>query len=180
MAGDNRTIRRAGIPASEVRPLHNDYHPAMIVNRQREVRVRVQALNAFLAEACQALRVSPDSLSVCLVTNSEMARWNRIYRGKNRATDVLSFPAQSKKIGATRINANHSADRQDAGDYLGDIAIAPGVARRNAESDGREFDDEMRILIVHGILHLLGYDHEADTGQMERRERRVRRTLGLS
>jgi probable rRNA maturation factor len=71
------------------------------------------------------------------------------------------------------------ADRQDTLGYLGDIAIAPEVARRNAASLGRKFADELRILILHGILHLIGYDHETDTGQMERRERRLRRALGL-
>ena len=63
--------------------------------------------------------------------------------------------------------------------YLGDIAIAPEMARRNAKKFGRTFGDEMRILILHGILHLMGYDHETDTGQMERREQRLRRELGL-
>ena len=64
--------------------------------------------------------------------------------------------------------------------YLGDIAIAPAVARRNARHLGRKFEDEMRILILHGMLHLMGYDHETDSGQMERRERRLRRSLGLA
>jgi probable rRNA maturation factor len=64
--------------------------------------------------------------------------------------------------------------------YLGDIAIAPGVARRNARRFGRTFNDEMRILLLHGMLHLMGYDHETDTGQMDRREQRLRRTLGLA
>ena len=63
--------------------------------------------------------------------------------------------------------------------YLGDIAIAPVVARRNARRFGRTFGEEMRILILHGMLHLMGYDHETDTGEMDRRERRMRRTLGL-
>jgi len=63
---------------------------------------------------------------------------------------------------------------------VGDIAIAPAVARRNALRFGRTFEDEMRILILHGALHLMGYDHETDTGQMDRRERRLRRKLGLA
>ena len=62
---------------------------------------------------------------------------------------------------------------------MGDIAIAPAVARRNASRFGRTFDDEMRILILHGILHLMGYDHETDDGQMERRENKLRRELRL-
>ena len=65
-------------------------------------------------------------------------------------------------------------------EYLGDIAIAPEVARRNAKQFGRTFGDEMRILILHGILHLMGYDHETDTGQMERRENDVFAALWAS
>ena len=64
--------------------------------------------------------------------------------------------------------------------HLGDIAIAPAVAQRNARKFGRTFDDDMRILILHGMLHLMGYDHETDNGQMDRREQRVRRALGLA
>jgi len=64
--------------------------------------------------------------------------------------------------------------------YLGDIAIAPAVARQNARRLGRGFGCEMRVLILHGLLHLMGYDHETDTGQMERRERSLRRQLGLA
>jgi probable rRNA maturation factor len=64
--------------------------------------------------------------------------------------------------------------------YWGDIAIAPAIARQNARRFGRALNDEMRILILHGILHLMGYDHETDNGQMERREMRLRRRLGLA
>jgi probable rRNA maturation factor len=63
---------------------------------------------------------------------------------------------------------------------LGDIAVAPSIARANARRLGRTFDDEMRILILHGILHLMGYDHETDSGQMDRREKRLRVELGLA
>ena len=64
--------------------------------------------------------------------------------------------------------------------YLGDIAIAPAIARCNARRFGRTFNDEMRILILHGVLHLMGYDHESDQGQMDRRERNLRRECGLA
>jgi probable rRNA maturation factor len=124
-----------------------------------------------------------------------MARWNRGYRGKRGPTDVLSFPADVKQAKLTKRRAQRmtkankaarfpsraSPDTFDSSaSYLGDIAIAPAVARRNALRFGRTFADEMRILIVHGMLHLMGYDHETDTGQMDRRERRLRRALGLA
>jgi len=167
----------------------------MIVNRQRNVRIPTRDLREFLSRARRALRLPVESVSVCLVTNSEMARWNRAYRGKAGPTDVLSFPAN----GTRRKQRKHAAQRHQAsrrprndgdafisasdnsGDsYLSDIAIAPVVARRNALRFGRTFGEEMRILILHGMLHLMGYDHETDTGEMDRREQRLRRALGLS
>jgi probable rRNA maturation factor len=157
----------------------------MLLNRQRAVRVSITRLNDFLACALRKLQVRPDALTICLVTNSQIARWNRDFRGRNGPTDVLSFPAsrnrtrpaarsQSPKRGRTVFS---SASRNG---YLGDIAIAPAVARKNAARFGRTLDDELRILILHGILHLMGYDHETDSGQMDRCENRLRRALGLS
>lgn len=162
----------------------------MILNQQRRVRVSISRLEKFLAVARKRLRLAPRSLTVALVSDAQIKRWNRAYRGKNRPTDVLSFPAdvseaepattrklrQSRRTRASRISASSS---EKLPGYLGDIAIAPAVARRNARRFGRAFDHEMRILILHGILHLLGYDHETDAGQMDRREHRLRRDLGL-
>lgn len=162
----------------------------MILNRQRRVRVSISGLEKFLAAARKRLRLAPRSLTVALVTDAQIARWNRAYRGKNRPTDVLSFPTdgsqaepatrrkhrQPRRVRASRSSAPTSASPRE---YLGDIAIAPAVARRNALRLGRAFDHEMRILILHGILHLLGYDHETDSGEMDRRENRLRRDLGL-
>lgn len=134
-------------------------------------------LERFLARARRALRLAPESLTVCLVSDAEIARWNRAYRGKPKPTDVLSFRADEDARNGGRNGRRTRAAKQPF--YLGDIAIAPAVARRNARRFGRTFDDEMRILILHGMLHLMGYDHETDTGQMERREQRLRRELGL-
>jgi probable rRNA maturation factor len=164
----------------------------MIQNRQRRVRIPLKLLDTFLVQACEELRVPAAAVTICLVTNREMAKWNRTYRGKNRPTDVLSFPIETAKRpahGSKSWGVSSRTKRQKIVDpnlsanlkaYLGDIAIAPEVARRNAKEFGRTFGDEMRILILHGILHLMGYDHETDTGQMERRERRLRRVLGLT
>jgi probable rRNA maturation factor len=88
---------------------------------------------------------------------------------------IRSRPARAKvSIAALESTTNGSRP------YLGDIAIAPAVAKRNARRLNRSFADEMRILILHGILHLMGYDHESDEGQMDRREQRLRRELGLA
>jgi probable rRNA maturation factor len=156
----------------------------MILNRQRDVRVSLVELGKFLARARRSLRLPAQSVTVCLVTNSEMAKWNRGYRGKKGATDVLSFPldekqAKQKRQRRPRVSRHLFSSPASSASYLGDIAIAPVVARRNARRFGRTIGEEMRILILHGILHLMGYDHETDTGEMDRRERRMRRTLGL-
>lgn len=139
----------------------------MILNRQHQVRVSLTKLRSFLARAEKALRLREESFAVCLVTNAQIARWNRLYRGKIGATDVLSFPAEA-------------ARRPRRRNYLGDIAIAPAAARRNARRFGRTFEQEMHILALHGMLHLMGYDHETDRGEMDRRERKMRRVLGLA
>jgi probable rRNA maturation factor len=146
----------------------------MILNRQRSVRIPLRDLREFLARAQRVLRLPADSIGVCLVTNSEIARWNREYRGKAGPTDVLSFRARDQN-GTRRTQRNSPSPP-----YLGDIAIAPALARRNARRFSRTLGQEMRILILHGILHLMGYDHETDQGQMDRRERRLRRSLGLA
>lgn len=168
----------------------------MILNRQRGIRVPIRKLSRFAAEASKVLRLPGDSLTVCLVGNAEIARWNRTYRGKQGPTDVLSFPAdpgRSRATGRKRSrkqptgcgSENKAAafwpteNSKNGAGYLGDIAIAPSIARRNALRFGRSFEDEMRILILHGMLHLMGYDHETDSGQMERRERSLRRLLHL-
>jgi probable rRNA maturation factor len=169
----------------------------MILNRQRSVRVPIAELERFLARARRRLRIPADALTVCLVTPSVIARWNRAYRGKSRPTDVLSFPTNarqpkkkrvydrrapgSRKVGPRKgVSSTSFISSASSTSYLGDIAIAPSVARANARRFGRTFDDEMRILILHGILHLMGYDHETDAGQMDRREQGLRAELGLA
>jgi probable rRNA maturation factor len=153
----------------------------MILNQQRHVPVSISSLEKFLVAARKRLRIAPRSLTVALVTDAQMKLWNRAYRGKNRPTDVLSFPADGPfPQTADPRNRILGQSRSKSKTYLGDIAIAPAVARRNARRFGRTFDHEMRILILHGALHLMGYDHETDRGEMDRYENRLRRELGLS
>ena len=151
----------------------------MIVNRQRSIPILIQSLERFTARAMKLLHLPTESFAICLVTERAMARWNRTYRGKDRPTDVLSFP--SDENGSRRSRGSKGKFKNGSSTtYLGDIAIAPAVARNNALRYGRALEDEMRILILHGILHLMGYDHETDNGEMDRRERRLRRALGLA
>ena len=105
-----------------------------------------------------------------------MKRLNATYRKKRKTTDVLSFPTEERSRPARR----SSRAKALRGAFLGDIAISPTVARRNAKRFGRTLEQEICILILHGFLHLLGYDHETDDGEMKRVELNLRRKLGLS
>jgi probable rRNA maturation factor len=138
----------------------------MIVNRQRRVPVAVKPLEDFFERVRRELQFASESVTVELISDVAMARLNQSFRSKRGPTDVLSFPANGAR-------PNHETE------YIGDIAISPETARRNARRFSRTFPVEMRILILHGMLHLAGFDHENDHGEMERLERRLRRRLGV-
>jgi probable rRNA maturation factor len=151
----------------------------MIVNRQRAVLVARPPLESFLRRVKNELGLEGASLTVCMVSDAEIARMNQTFRRKKGPTDVLSFPAVAR--GKPRRPASEGGPyKEGAGEYLGDIAIAPGTARRYAKKNGRTLASELRVLILHGVLHLLGYDHETDRGEMDRVERKLRKRLGLA
>lgn len=104
-------------------------------------------------------------VSIALVDDRVSRRLNREHRGKDMATDVLSFPVGPQAPGPRPV--------------LGDLAIATGVARRQARQHGHALNTELRILALHGLLHLLGYDHEQDDGRMAKAEARLSRRAGL-
>jgi probable rRNA maturation factor len=163
----------------------------MILNRQRTVRVAQRPLQLFLRRLQGHLGLGGADVTICLVSDAEIARMNETFRRKKGPTDVLSFPAVERRKPLTprrarRVaqNGNRAAIHGRAGtsriEFLGDVVISPATARRNAKEFGRTLPNELRILILHGVLHLLGYDHETDRGQMDRYERRLRRRLGLA
>jgi probable rRNA maturation factor len=121
-----------------------------------------RTLNRFLAEAQAVVRLKGE-VSVLLTTDAAIRKLNTQFRHKNKATDVLSFPAEG--IGAEEI--------------AGDLAISVPTARRQAVEQGHPLSTEIKVLILHGLLHLNGYDHETDDGKMARRERLLRGKLGL-
>lgn len=149
----------------------------MILNRQRAVRVAQGPLELFSQNVRVELGLEGVEFTICLVSDNEIAKMNEKFRKKTGATDVLSFPAISRRKPVT-LRAGKRAVK--AGAELGDIAISPATAKRYAAKHGREFSDELRILILHGVLHLLGYDHEKDHGEMDQVERRFRKRLGLA
>jgi len=119
-------------------------------------------------------RVAPararGTVSLAIVSDRRVRSLNRTYRRKDYATDVLSFST----------HPNSLVPNPDNGRFLGDIVIARGVARRQAREARHSELTELRVLALHGLLHLLGYDHERDSGEMRRAERRLRRKGGLS
>lgn len=209
----------------------------MILNRQRTVRVARPPLELFLRRVREQLGLNGANVTICLVSDAEIARMNEAFRKKKGPTDVLSFPAETsrtavlpprralrehrgspvaenpwkssfqelKPVGSRRSRSElqlrapkemifsearlavpKRTTRQRASvpevssDFLGDIAISPETARRNAKKYNRTLARELQILILHGVLHLLGYDHETDGGLMTRIENKLRRKLGLS
>jgi len=119
-------------------------------------------------------------VTVCLVSDAEIARMNETFRKKKGPTDVLSFPAVARRRARRPASEGGPYKQNNHGEYLGDIAISPATARRYAKKHGRKFSSELRVLILHGVLHLLGYDHETDRGEMDRVERNLRKRLGLA
>jgi len=138
----------------------------MIVNRQRRVPVALHPLRHFYERVRRELCFAPESVTIQLISDLTMARLNETYRKKRGPTDVLSFPA-------------NGARPAKGAEYIGDIAISPETARRNARRFSRSLPVEMRILILHGMIHLAGFDHETDHGEMDRLERRLRKRLGV-
>jgi probable rRNA maturation factor len=117
------------------------------------------------------------SATIAVVPDARVRRLNRDYRKKDQNTDVLSFPAEGPP---ERGHHGRSWGPPSGGSpFLGDVVIAVGVARRQALEAGHSLQTELRILALHGLLHLLGYDHEHDDGRMARLERRLRRKGGL-
>jgi probable rRNA maturation factor len=155
----------------------------MILNRQRSVRLSTRALESFLLRVRRELDLKQAQVTVCLVSDAEIAGMNQSFRKKRGPTDVLSFPAvklrQPSRSKRRSVSLSPGSANSDAAS-LGDIAIAPAVAKRNAKNYGRTLPAELKILILHGVLHLLGFDHEADRGEMDRTEKKLRRRLGLA
>jgi probable rRNA maturation factor len=131
-------------------------------------------LAAWLRRA--APRRARGEVTVALVSNARMRALNRMYRGKDYATDVLSFPAEKGRKGRKGFPLQPFPPLLPT---LGDIVIATGVAGGQARDLGHSLAVELRILSLHGLLHLLGYDHERDRGRMRTLEQRLLRQSGV-
>jgi probable rRNA maturation factor len=137
----------------------------LVINRQRARKIATAPLRKFAGQLVETLNENSDEFSIALVSDRKMREYNRSFRGINRTTDVLSFQCEDSGV-------NPAEEK-----YLGDILVSVETAARQARQGGRTFGQEIRILILHGYLHLLGYDHETDRGEMKRLERRMTREL---
>ena len=122
-------------------------------------RLNARALGGWLEKLVEELAPAADSVGVRFAGDRTVRRLNRDFRDRDKATDVLSFPGEESP----------------AGRHLGDIVISIPTAERQAEERGATLEEEVKLLLLHGVLHCLGYDHETDRGEMERLERRLRR-----
>ena len=138
-----------------------------IVNRQRRVPMDEGRWRAFAERALKVVPAGGAGATVAFVSDRAMRELNRRWRGKRGTTDVLSFPAEQGEF------------EREAGATLGDVVISVEQAERQAREHGLTFENEVEQLILHGLLHLCGYDHETDSGEMNRVELRLRRRLGI-
>jgi probable rRNA maturation factor len=134
----------------------------LVIMQERVAGLSEAALAKFVTRASRAAGLR-GSVSVLVTSSRELQGLNYRFRGKKKPTDVLSFPAMP---GLTR-------------GFAGDVAISAEIAASNARRLGHTAAEEIKILTLHAVLHLAGYDHEQDNGQMERKEQRLRKELGL-
>jgi probable rRNA maturation factor len=145
----------------------------MVLNRQTKIAVDLHGVRSFVRRVRNELVLGGRTFNVCFVDDREMERLNAAYRGKRRSTDVLSFPwsnGRQRTVGATR----------EWRGFLGEVVISAQTARRSARNEGHATANEIRWLVLHGVLHLLGYNHETDQGEMTALELSLRERLGIA
>jgi probable rRNA maturation factor len=134
----------------------------LVIFQKRVADLSELALNRFVARARRSARLK-GAVNVLVTSSREMKSLNRRFRQKNKPTDVLSFPA----------------DPQIQKNFAGDIAVSAEIAAQNARALQHSLAEEIKILVLHGILHLRGHDHECDNGQMAKLENQLREKLNL-
>jgi len=138
-----------------------------VVNRQRRLPVDCERWREFAARALRVVPAKGAGATVAFVSDRAMRELNRRWRGKRGTTDVLSFPSGQEEF------------EKGEGLSLGDVVVSVEQAARQAAEHGLDFEGEVAQLILHGLLHLCGYDHERDDGEMNALELRLRRRLGI-
>ena len=138
-----------------------------VVNRQRKLPIDCKRWQSFVEKARQVIPTEAQGVTVAFVSDRAMGELNRLWRHKPGTTDVLSFPAKQDEF------------ERAEGSRLGDVVISVEQAARQAKENGLSLDQEIAQLILHGLIHLCGYDHATDKGEMNRLELRLRKKLAI-
>lgn len=139
---------------------------SLVLNSQRKVKIEISVLTTFVDQLKNLDEMQDRSMSVVFISDRRMKQLNSFFRGKTSTTDVLSFPHEPDEFDTDKNN-------------LGDIVISAEQAERQAKENGLTLENEIKQLILHGVLHLCGYDHETDDGEMNARELELRDKLGI-
>ena len=140
----------------------------MIVNLQRKTPLKIAPFSSFASSLFQVINEAEDkTAAIAFISDRRMKELNSFFRGKNSTTDVLSFPHEPDEFDTDTSN-------------LGDIVISVEQAARQADENGLTLENEIKQLILHGLLHLCGYDHETDDGEMNAHELELREQLGIN
>jgi probable rRNA maturation factor len=138
-----------------------------VVNRQRRRKIVAKQWREFTEKALRAIGGDNRSATIVFVSDDAIKKLNRRFRGKSFGTDVLSFPTEAEPF------------EGENGSHLGDVVVSVQRAAAQAKANGLSFSSEVEQLILHGLLHLCGYDHELDDGKMNRLELKLRKQLGI-
>ncbi len=145
-----------------------------VINQQRKIKINRQVFQDFADILIQQISETQNkSATVAFVSDRKMRELNKTFRGKNSTTDVLSFPFETEDFQST----SESSATTDGN--LGDIAISVEQAQRQSVENNLDFETEIKQLILHGVLHLCGYDHQRDAGEMNELELQFRDKLGI-
>jgi probable rRNA maturation factor len=154
--------------------------PIEVINKQRSEKVSKKEWKEFALSVLQALNLEQVEATIVFVSNQKIRSLNREFRGIDKPTDVLSFSYQTTESTANIDIIKEKFYAQLAsseGNYLGDVVISTQTAVVYAKKLGLTFDEEVKVLILHGLLHLCGYDHERDNGEMDELEEKLRKQL---
>lgn len=158
-----------------------------VINLQRKVKIELSTYRAFIKELVTAIpETSERTFSVAFIGDTRMQKLNELFRGKDSTTDVLSFPHEPDEFvqsSSFSVSSDAPKEQDEActlnGDFLGDIVISAEQAERQARENDLTLENEIKQLILHGLLHLCGYDHEVDAGEMNARELELRDQLRI-
>jgi probable rRNA maturation factor len=155
-----------------------------LYNVQRKVHLDVRPVRSFAETLCEHVHEAFGStFATALISDRRMRELNSLFRGKSETTDVLSFPHAAdqfdKSDALTQAGANGQTPKGVTLTFLGDIVISAEQAQRQAKSNRLSLEREIKQLILHGLLHLCGYDHDRDKGEMNARELELRKKLKI-